>query len=257
MKRQPIVFVGSVVLLALLCSFLIQPKKMTNWMMGDSTMSIKDPNKFPETGWGVAFAEKFEDHVQIVNKAKNGRSTKSFIKEGIWNEVEAEMRQGDYLFIQFGHNDEKIDKPNTGTSICEYKRNLALFVARARQKGVFPVLLTPIARRSFVDGKLADTHKGYPEAMRHVADSLDVTLIDLTKMTSERLTQMGEEQSVKWFLHLRPGHQNYPSGVRDDTHLNDYGAYQIANLVTTAIAVQQLALAKDLKKEVAKQGTPL
>ncbi|PRD46501.1 rhamnogalacturonan acetylesterase [Sphingobacterium haloxyli] len=247
MKTPRFIPFWGIFLLVLLCSFMPKSKK-TVWMIGDSTMAIKAPDKFPETGWGVAFAEMFRPDVDVLNKAKNGRSTKSCIREGIWKEVSDGLRGGDYVFIQFGHNDEKVHKPNTGTTIEEYKANLSLFVTEARSKGAEPILLTPIARRAFEDGKLVDTHGAYPDAVRKVADSLHVPLIDLTQQTSELLTELGEEKSASLFLHLPEGHINYPKGVIDNTHLNERGAEAVAHLVALDLEQQHIPLAKDLKE---------
>ncbi|MFD1769218.1 rhamnogalacturonan acetylesterase [Sphingobacterium suaedae] len=247
MKKQIVIVGCCLAMVVTLCSFLMPPKRLTVWMMGDSTMAIKSASKFPETGWGVAFATKFNDRVQVVNKAKNGRSTKSFIDEGIWKEIEEHMKPGDYVFIQFGHNDEKIEKPKVGTTIAQYKENLSLFVQTARSKQATPILMTPIARRSFIEGKLVDTHKGYPEAVREVADSLNVMLIDATKLTMAQLSEMGPTKSESWFLHLPAGHTNYPNGVQDNTHLNVDGAEQITALVVGEMKRQKMSLVDELK----------
>lgn len=246
MNKHTFILTGGILLLVLLCSFIPQPKK-TIWMIGDSTMAIKAPDKFPETGWGVGFARMFKADVNVINKAKNGRSTKSCIGEGIWQEVSDGLKPGDYVFIQFGHNDEKVHKPNTGTTVDEYKANLSFFVTEARSRGAGPILLTPIVRRAFEEGKLVDTHGEYPDAVRQVADNLHVPLIDLTRKTSDLLTEMGEEKSVSLFLHLPEGHANYPKGVVDNTHLNERGAETIAHLVAHDIRRQGIPLAKYLK----------
>jgi len=248
-KKNILRSLSGMLVLGLLCSFILQPKKKNIWMIGDSTMAIKAPNKFPETGWGVAFATKFKGHAEVQNKAKNGRSTKSCINEGIWKEVYEGMQPGDYVFIQFGHNDEKVQKPNTGTTIDEYKANLSMFVTEARSKKAEPILLTPIVRRAFEEGKLVDTHGAYPDAVRQVADSLQVPLIDLTIQTAELLTKLGEEGSISLFLHLPEGYPNYPKGAVDNTHLNEDGAEAIANLVVRDIKKQRIPLMNDLKKK--------
>lgn len=231
----------------LLTAFVPRFKQRTVWMMGDSTMAIKERNKFPETGWGVPFATLFKKDIRVENRAKNGRSTRSFIDEGRWKEIYDHLNAGDYLFIQFGHNDEKTNKPKVGTSLAAYKANLAMFIDKAREKNAIPVLLTPIVRRHFENGTLVDTHKGYPEAMRVVADSLQVPIIDLTLKTTELLEGMGEKKSMDLFLHLKPGHENYPEGVEDNTHLNMEGAQAVADLVAQGLKESQLALAEDLK----------
>lgn len=233
--------------LAALFSFTLPPKKLKIWMVGDSTMSIKAPDKFPETGWGVPFAQFFREEVEVVNMAKNGRSTKSCIRSGTWREVYESAQKGDYVLIQFGHNDEKVHKSGTGTTIDEYKANLSMFVTEARAKDATPILLTPIARRAFKEGKLVDTHGAYPAAVKQVADSLNVYLIDLTRQTSDLLTAMGEEKSKDLFLHLPQGHANYPEGVVDNTHLNEEGAMAVASLVANELKWQNIPLAKKLK----------
>jgi len=225
----------------------IAPPQRTVWMMGDSTMAIKDTSKSPETGWGMAFATLFKNTVQVKNMAKNGRSTRSFINEKRWEEINVHMKAGDYLFIQFGHNDEKMNKPQVGTSISVYKANLTLFVKSALAKGVHPVLLTPIERRHFENGQLIETHFGYPDAVRRVADSLHVPLIDLTEQTNALLSKMGEQRSKKLFLHIPPGHPHYPKGVEDNTHLNPEGAMAIAKLAAKELRKLHLDLANDLK----------
>lgn len=246
-NKQKLLSAISVFCLILLCSFYMISEKKRVWMIGDSTMAIKAANKFPETGWGVPFAGLFDSDTEVVNKARNGRSTKSCIQEGTWKEVYEGMKPGDYLFIQFGHNDEKVHKPNTGTTIDEYKANLSMFVTEARQKGAEPILLTPIARRAFEDGVLIDTHGAYPGAVKRVADSLQVILIDLTRQTSDLLTEMGEEGSIDLFLHLPEGHVNYPKGVVDNTHLNELGAATIADLVAKELKRRNIPLAENLK----------
>lgn len=246
-KNKILVALTSLGCVALLCSFLMQEPQKKVWMIGDSTMAIKSKNKFPETGWGMAFAKLFNEKAKVVNKARNGRSTKSCINEGIWKSVDEGMQKGDYLFIQFGHNDEKVHKPGTGTTIDEFKANLAFFVQESRKKGVYPILLTPIARRAFESGELVDTHGAYPAAVRTVADSLSVPLIDLTPQTMALLRSMGEEPSRKLFLQLPKGSPNYPDGVEDNTHLNEFGAASIAHLAAESLKNQHIPLAEYLK----------
>lgn len=233
--------------------------RKTIWMVGDSTMAMKAADKYPETGWGVPFADCFDDRVQVENRAMNGRSTKSFIDEGRWQYVYENLKKGDYVFIQFGHNDEKVDKPKVGTSLPEYRRNLSFMVGQVREKGAFPILLTPIARRNFVHGLLQDTHLDYPKAMQQVADSLDVPLIDMTVMSGRLLASLGEEASKELFLHLGPGDKNYPQGVVDNTHLNVAGARAIAHLVVEGLKSKDIPLRALLKRGrtliVAQDGT--
>lgn len=245
MKKK---FIWSLCILPL-CAFTLKDDSIAVWMMGDSTMSIKQAAKHPETGWGVPFATLFKRRVQVNNYAQNGRSTRSFIEEGRWQEVYEQLKEGDYLFIQFGHNDEKLDKPKVGTDIAAYKANLSMFVLKAQEKGAKPILLTPIERRHFSNGLLLDTHQAYPDAVRQIADSLQLPLIDLQKKTHVLLSELGDEKSKELFLHLKPGHKNYPDGVVDDTHLNEQGAAAIAKLVVNGMKELQLDLVKMLKFE--------
>jgi lysophospholipase L1-like esterase len=247
MKRK--YFIPAVILTvaAGLLSFK-QEKKIHVWMIGDSTMSVKEKKAYPETGWGMAFAELFNDNVTVDNKAVNGRSTLSFINEKRWDEVEKGLQAGDYLFIEFGHNDEKIDKKGVGTTLDEYKANLARFVLEARAKKAIPILMTPIARRDFKDGTLQDTHKGYPAQVKALADSLHVPMIDMLQKTSGLLSKMGEEPSITLFNYVDSGNVNYPTGKKDNTHLSPVGAKAIAGLAEEGVKELKLPLAGYFKK---------
>ncbi len=246
MKRYVFFFLSALILMSFA---LIQNKKITLWMIGDSTMSVKQPKAFPETGWGMPFSTFFNKKVTVDNRAVNGRSTLSFITENRWKAVYDNLEAGDYVFIEFGHNDEKLNKPGVGTSIDQYKANLAKFIDEARLKKAIPVLLTPIARRNFIEGKLVDTHLGYPDAMRKVADSLNVPLIDMQKKTEKLLTSLGEEGSLKLFNHVAPGNENYPEGKKDDTHLSPEGAKQIAGLAAEGMRELKIDLTGCLRKK--------
>lgn len=244
MKRHIFFFLASVVLMSFA---LIQNRKITVWMTGDSTMSVKQANAYPETGWGMPFSTFFTKKVIVENRAANGRSTLSFITENRWKSVFDNLKPGDYVLIEFGHNDEKVDKPGVGVSLEQYKVNLSRFVNEARSKKAIPVLLTPIVRRSFRDGKLIDSHGGYPDAVRKVADSLNVPLIDMHKKTEELLTSLGEEGSVKLFNHVPPGTANYPEGKNDNTHLSPEGARRVAELAADGLRELKIGLAGYLR----------
>lgn len=227
-------------------SFLEQ-RKINVWMIGDSTMAIKAVNKYPETGWGVPFAQMFTDNVLVRNHAKNGRSTKSFKNEGLWKEVYENIKKGDYVFIQFGHNDEKVDKPAVGVTPKEFEANLQEYVELVQSKQAKPILLTPIARRKFEQGQLQETHGEYATIACSLAQKLNVPCIDLRSLTNKLLSEMGEAESKSLFLHLDAGDHNYPSGVQDNTHLNQAGAQKIAELVVQEIKRQKIALQDYLK----------
>lgn len=235
------------ILLCLVFMSFKKEKQITVWMIGDSTMSVKKENTYPETGWGMPFAGFFNDKVAVENKAMNGRSTLSFITEKRWQEVYDGLKEGDYLIIEFGHNDEKVDKPGVGTTLDEYKANLAKFVTEARSKKVIPILMTPIARRNFKDGKLTDTHKNYPDVVRSLADSLKVPMIDMQHRTEKLLVQYGEEKSIALFNYVDSGHANYPQGKKDNTHLSPVGAKAVADCAVAGLEELKLPLAKYLK----------
>ncbi len=227
-------------------SFVIQKKKLTVWMIGDSTMAIKEAKVFPETGWGMEFVKQFNSSISVENKAMNGRSTKSFINEGRWKQVIDNIHQGDYLLIEFGHNDEKVDKPAVGTSITEFKANLTRFVLESRAKGGIPVLLTPITRRTFKGGILTDTHGNYPDAISFIANSLKVPFIDMLAKSKKVVSELGDEASKKLYNYVEPSNVNYPQGKRDDTHFSPDGAKKMAELAVVGIKELKLELAKRL-----------
>lgn len=225
----------------------VKKAKLTLYIVGDSTAANKQPKAFPETGWGMEIGSFFDDEVKVDNRAVNGRSTKSFINENKWQAVTDQLKSGDFVLIEFGHNDEKIDKPETGTSLGEYKVNLIRFVKETQAKSAFPILMTPIMRRSFKNGVFKDTHLGYPDVVRKVADSLGVPLIDMHRKTEKLIVAMGDEPSKKLFNYVEPGHVNYPEGKKDDTHLSPEGAKQVAALVAEGIRESKTELAKHLK----------
>lgn len=225
-------------ILPFLFSFVMlhQKKKIKIFLAGDSTMSIKSVNSYPETGWGMPFVHFWDRTVSVVNLAKNGRSTKSFQHEGLWKQITENAEKGDYVFIQFGHNDEVPTKANATTE-PEFRGNLTRFVNEARGKGAIPVLLTPVARRKFDNaGKIVGTHDVYAQIVRDVAKANKVPLIDLDIKAQQLYQQMGVENSKLLFLHLASGeHPNYPEGKVDDTHFSELGARKIAQIVLADI----------------------
>jgi lysophospholipase L1-like esterase len=233
----------------LLALSFIQPiPKITIWMMGDSTMAIKEKRAYPETGWGMPFAIFFDSTIQIENRAKNGRSTKTFIGEKLWQNINENMKEGDYLFIQFGHNDESKEKTDRYTTPEEYAANIVMFINVAKQKKVTPILLTPVSRRYFdAQGILKETHPVYSNVVRSIAISENVILIDADKLSSQLLQQFGDENSKLLFMHLDSlEHPNYPNGRKDNTHFNELGARKIAELVLSEIKIKVPNLAQHI-----------
>lgn len=225
-----------------------QEKPFSIYTIGDSTMANKKPEVQPETGWCQVLQNYFDESVTIKNHAVNGRSTKSFINEGRWQIVLDSLQPGDYVFIQFGHNDQKIQDSTRYTSPFEtYSENLEKFANETRAKGAFPVLFTSIVRRKFgEDGKLTDTHGNYPVAMRQVAEKLNVPLIDLQKLTESWVNSLGDEPSKAMFLWTEPN-EKFPEGRKDDTHLSVKGATEVARLATNECKKQNLLFVNYLK----------
>lgn len=216
------------------------------FMIGDSTMANKAADKAPETGWGMVFNEFFNDKVEVNNHAVNGRSSLSFIGEGRWDTVYSQLQEGDYLFIQFGHNDQKFKSPDRFTNpFTGYRANLERFVKEARDKGAIPILLSSVVRRNFNEyGTLIDTHGEYPLVARLVADDLDVPFIDLQRLTEQRVIELGPEDSKQLYLWQAPGENpNYPKGKEDDTHFRRKGALEVAQMVINELKKQNILTA--------------
>ncbi len=220
-------------------------KKIKIFLAGDSTMSIKETTAYPETGWGMPFVYFWDSSVAVVNSAKNGRSTKTFITEGLWKSIYDEASEGDYVFIQFGHNDE-VPTKKSYTTEAEFRNNLVKYLNESKSKKATPVLLTPVARRKFdSSGNIAGTHDVYSQIVRDAAAVEKVTLIDLDKKSQELYQQFGPENSKLLFLQFNPGeHPNYPDGKDDNTHFNELGARLIAQLVLKEIKEQIPGLAE-------------
>ncbi|TGE25831.1 rhamnogalacturonan acetylesterase [Hymenobacter aquaticus] len=246
--------VAAVCLLALLAFTGAPPAAIKVYLIGDSTMANKEEKAFPETGWGMPFRYFFDETVTVDNRAMNGRSTKSFLAESRWQPVAAALRPGDYVFIQFGHNDEVPTKANY-TPEADFRANLVRFVTETRARKATPVLLTPVARRKFdAAGKVEETHAVYAGLVRSVAQEQKVALIDLDAESLALLQQFGPEASKLLFNHLAPNeHPNYPAGRDDNTHFSELGARKMAQLVLADIRTLQLELAdRIVKREVKK-----
>jgi lysophospholipase L1-like esterase len=230
------------------------PKKITVYLIGDSTMSIKKTEAYPETGWGMPFKYFFDSTVVIDNRAMNGRSTRTFISENRWQSVADNLKEGDYVFIQFGHNDESKEKTERYTTPDQYKSNLIKFIIETRVKKANPILLTPVSRRKFKEGKAQETHQEYSTLVIEVANQQNVPFIDLDAKSIELLQKLGEEQSKLLFMQLVPGdHPNYPEGKIDNTHFNELGARLIAQVVLGEIKHQKIGLADHIAKPVVKK----
>jgi len=235
-------------LLVLLVPTLLAAPKV--FLAGDSTMSDK-PLDLPERGWGMALGALMDPAVKVDNRAMNGRSTKSFIGEGRWTKLTGDLSTGDFVIIQFAHNDEKKEDPRRYTDpATSFRDNLRRFIAETRARGATPILATPVCRRKFDrEGKLVPTHGAYPEAVRAVAREEKTPLLELEQATARWLQAEGDEPSRRFFMWIAPGtHPKIPDGRKDDTHFVAAGAEAVAALAATEIRSQAPALARWLRK---------
>ena len=255
---------GIIALVVLTMSFNNEPD-FTVFMIGDSTMANKDTTGGKqERGWGMVLQQYFDSHVLVDNHAVNGRSTKSFINEGRWDKVLAKIKPGDYVFIQFGHNDEKPQPERHTDPGTTFDDNLRKFVNETRSKGGIPVLFNAVVRRNFalkvqkndddeklrnLDAKqgnnvlegdtLYDPHGDYRIAPANVAREMGVVFIDANTITHELEQGLGREASKKLHMIFAPGeHPSLPKGRWDNTHYNTYGANQVAVLLIKAVGDQ-------------------
>ncbi|OUJ73013.1 rhamnogalacturonan acetylesterase [Hymenobacter crusticola] len=234
------------------------PKKIKLYLIGDSTMANKVKQTFPETGWGMPLVTFFDSTVVVDNRAQNGRSTRTFLAENRWQPIVDALQEGDYVFIQFGHNDEAENYPDRYTPPEDYRKNLIKFVTETQRRKASPVLLTPITRRKFdKDGHQQETHVAYSRVTTEVAKQYKVPLIDLDKMSRDLVQQFGAENSKLLYLQLAPGdHPNYPYGKEDNTHFTELGARKMAQLAINEIKAQHLPLAERLAKPLPKNAVP-
>jgi lysophospholipase L1-like esterase len=243
-KYSILVFILSFILL-----FGCQTKNSyTTFTIGDSTMANKKPEVFPETGWCQVLGDYLDESVIVQNHAVNGRSSKSFINEGRWVAVLDSLKEGDFVFIQFGHNDEKdYDTTRYTTPFGTYSTNLKKFIIETREKGATPILFTSIVRRKFGEnGKLIDTHGNYPEATRKVAQTMNVPLIDLLALTERWINSLGDEPSNAMYLWTEPN-KRFPEGRKDDTHLSVEGARAVAVLALQEMKDKDLSFSNRIK----------
>lgn len=250
--------IGLIPAVLLLLSFVQPVRKIKVWMIGDSTMCLYGPERAPLTGWGMPFAGFFDSTVVIDNRARGGRSTRTFISENRWQPVADSMQEGDYVLIQFGHNDEAKEEKykDRYTTPEDYRKNLIRFITETKQKKATPVLITPVSRMRFSrEGHAQETHVEYSAIVLEVAKQQDVPVIDLDRKSRELMERLGPEASKLLFMQLEPGeHPFYPEGSKDNTHFNELGARKMAEIVLAEIRAQQLPLANRIvNRIVAKQ----
>lgn len=211
------------------------PQATTVYLAGDST--VTDQETFPYAGWGQMLPLYLNAEIAVVNEAKSGRSSKSFLNEGRLQPILERIKPKDYLFIQFGHNDEKTDEERATDPYTTYKQHLAVYIEEARDRGAIPVLITPVERRKFdANGKITPTHGDYVTAMKELAAEQEVPLIDLTAKSAALYESLGDEPSKALFMWAYPGEfADFPEGAKDDTHFQIAGGIRIAGLVAEGI----------------------
>lgn len=247
------------VLTLALFSFVVpEEKKITIFMIGDSTMADKNLDKEnQERGWGQALPMHLQGNIVVDNHAQNGRSSKSFIDEGRWDKVLNSIKPGDYVFIQFGHNDEKADESRHTDPHTSFGANLTRFIRETKAKGGNPVIYNSIVRRKFVDGVLTDTHGEYITVPEQVAKAEGVPFVNANAVTHKLVEAFGDEASKRMFMWIEPGKYEFcPNGKHDDTHLNVLGADIVSDLLIRATVKEVPALAPYVKPEVNVEVKP-
>lgn len=221
----------------------------TVFLAGNST--VVDQDEEPWASWGQMIPRFFDERVCFANYAESGESANTFIQAGRLAKALSQMKPGDYLLMEFGHNDQKQKGPGKG-AYYSFATSLKTFIDEVRMRGGTPILATPTCRRAFKDGKIQNTHEDYPEAVAWIAAREQVLLIDLQEMTRTLFEAMGEEASKKAFVHYPAG--TFPRQARafaDNTHFNPYGAYEIAKCVIEEGKRLQLPFMEYLRKDYA------
>ncbi len=218
----------------------------TIYIAGDST--VVDQTKEPWAAWGQMLPVFLNSRISVANEAESGETIRSFVSEGRLAKLMSTIRAGDYLMIQFGHNDQK---PGQGyvPAATDFKTYLLQYIREARAHGATPILVTPMNRRDFgADGTIVPTLGDYPQAMREVAAQQDVDLIDLNALSKTLFEAMGEAGTLHAFVHF-PANSfpDQPVELKDNTHFTSYGAYELARAIVQTIRVQKLPLERYLR----------
>ncbi|HMQ60289.1 MAG TPA: rhamnogalacturonan acetylesterase [Flavilitoribacter sp.] len=236
-------------------SFPAKPP-VTVYLIGDSTMadySLESDymtRRYPITGWGQVFQPFLNRenirHIAVIrgdsafvdDRAKGGRSTRTFFEEGRWSSVYKDLHKNDLVIMQFGHNDAAVNKPERYVNVAGYKEYLRLYINQTREKGGIPIVLTPVARNArWADGHPGDVHGEYAQAAKDVAGELNAYLIDLNQLSMDALAEKGQEYVTEhYFMNLPAGeYEAYPAGQKDNTHFQPEGARAMAGLVYEAM----------------------
>ena len=221
----------------------------TVFLCGNST--VVDQDYEPWASWGQMITRFMTDEVAIANYAESGETADGFIARGRLKKILSVMKKGDYIFMEFGHNDQKSDDRVGHGAFYSFQHQLKIFVDEAHKRGATPILVTPTMRRKFEKGVNVNTHKDYPEAIRFMAQREGLALIDLQAMTQVLYETLGEEDSKRALVHY-PANSFPNQGnqvLADNTHFNTYGAYQVAKMVLRGIEDARLPLTKYISKD--------
>lgn len=219
----------------------------TLFLCGNSTVVDQEPE--PWASWGQMIPRWWDEHISIANYAESGERTTSFIAENRWAKVMSMAKAGDYIFIEFGHNDEKDRGPGSG-AWYNFSTNLKRFIDEARAKQCNVVLVTPTARRSFRDGHNQNTHGDYPAAVLAVSQREGIPMIDLTAMSTQLYDTFGEEGSKQLLVHYPANtFPDQPTALADNTHFNTFGAYELSKCIVMGIKQLGLPIAKYLRHD--------
>ena len=238
MTKRNLSYVAVLIVFCLM-SFSSENKKVSIWMIGDSTMAYKKPERNPESGWGVELKAFVLENAVVRNHAASGRSTKSFIAERRWKAVLDSIQPGDFVIVQFGHNDEKPDSLLHADAGTTYKQLLRKFIEESRAKEANPIVCSSIVRRHFDgNGKLLNTHGNYIISAREISIETNTPYVDMEALTRKLVTKLGPEKSKSLFTMKRSG--------LDSTHLCHDGAHRVAALFVKEAKRQKLEIAKYL-----------
>ncbi len=229
----------------------IEPEKeaVTVFLCGNST--VVDQEKEPWASWGQMITRWFDDKVVIANYAESGLSATTFLAQLRLDKILTQLREGDYVICEFGHNDEKEKRPGDG-AWYSYSRNLKIFADRVREQGGHIIFVTPTARRFFNDDQktLKNTHGDYPEAMRTVARREQVPVIELNGMTHTFYEALGFEGSKRALVHYSANtFPDQPKALADNTHFNPFGAWEVAKMIVMGLKQMQSPLADHLRAD--------
>lgn len=228
----------------------------TLFLCGNST--VVDNDSEPYTSWGQMIPAFFDDKVAIANYAESGLAANSFVYQKRLEKVISQMKPGDYILMEFAHNDQK-QKGNGAGAYYNFSYYIKQFLDAAQEKGVTPILLTPTRRRFFdKDGKIQDTHKDYPQVIREIAARENVDLIDLQHMTKVMCETLGVEGSKKLFVHYPAGtYKKYPKELKDNTHFSTYGAYEVAKCVLEGLRYNGIPVVEHIRPEYRGAFSPV